>query len=91
MIIKYYFRVKEKRNIVFPNEGFVYQLKVYGEMGYTIDKNNSKYRLFRLTLAAESVKKSKILARCYMDLIKSDPGLTTVRPEPKVYRCKKCR
>lgn len=83
--------MKQKRNLVFPNEGFEYQLKLYYEMGYNIDKTNYKFRLFRLTIAAESVKKIKILPPCYMDLVKNDPGLATVKPEPKVYRCKKCR
>lgn len=84
-------RVKEKRKIVFPNEGFAYQLKLYEEMGYTIDRSNPKYREFRLSIAADKVRKTKILPQNYLDLIKSDPGLMQVKPDPKVYRCKKCR
>ncbi|GLV41145.1 MAPK Phosphatase 4 [Carabus blaptoides fortunei] len=84
-------RVKEKRKIVHPNEGFVYQLKLYEEMGYAIDKSNTKYREFRLSMAADRVRKTKILPQCYMDLIKGDPGIMQVKPDPKVYRCKKCR
>jgi hypothetical protein len=26
-----------------------------------------------------------------MDVVKSDPSLITVKPEPLVYRCRKCR
>ena len=33
----------------------------------------------------------KVLAPPYTDVIKKDPALHTVRPEPVVYRCKKCR
>lgn len=84
-------RVKDKRKIVFPNEGFAYQLKLYEEMAYTIDILYPKYREFRLSIAADKVRKTKILPPCYMDLIKSDPGVNQVKPDPKVYRCKKCR
>ena len=42
-------------------------------------------------LAAEKVKSCKILPTNFMDLIKSDPGLIQERPEPYVYRCRKCR
>ena len=33
----------------------------------------------------------KILAPPYTDVLKSDPGVCTVNPEPVVYRCRKCR
>ncbi|EFA12947.1 dual specificity protein phosphatase MPK-4 [Tribolium castaneum] len=84
-------KVKAKRGLVYPNHGFVSQLHLYKEMGYKIDPNNMKYKLFRLNVAANHVKKVKILPQNFMDLIKFDPGLTQTQPEPNVYRCKKCR
>ncbi|CAH1369393.1 dual specificity protein phosphatase MPK-4-like [Tenebrio molitor] len=84
-------KVKIKRSIVYPNQGFVSQLILYKEMGYKIDQNNMKYKIFRLNIAANQVRKVKILPQEFMDLIKFDPGLTQTHPEPNVYRCKKCR
>jgi dual specificity phosphatase 12 len=82
-------KVKIKRSIVYPNQGFVSQLILYKEMGYKIDQNNMKYKIFRLNIAANQVRKVKILPQEFMDLIKFDPGLTQTHPEPNVYRCKK--
>lgn len=84
-------KVKAKRSIVFPNQGFVAQLKLYKEMGFKIDKNHIKYKLYRLGMAADKVKRAKILPQDFFDLIKPDPALIRIQPEPNVYRCKKCR
>lgn len=84
-------KVKNKRSIVYPNHGFVSQLNLYKDMGFKIDKNNMKYKVFRLNLAADRFQKIKILPQNFIDCIKSDPGLTQSQPEPNVYRCKKCR
>ncbi|KAK9736711.1 Dual specificity phosphatase, catalytic domain [Popillia japonica] len=84
-------KVKSKRSIVYPNQGFVSQLKLYKHMGYTVDVNNMKFKIFRLSVAADKVRKAKILPKDYFDLIKADPGITQIQPEPNVYRCKKCR
>ncbi|XP_044730446.1 dual specificity protein phosphatase MPK-4-like isoform X2 [Chrysoperla carnea] len=83
--------VKSKRKFVHPNHGFQHQLKLYEKMGYIIDKNYPKFRDFRLKIAADQVKKVKILPQTSIDLIKPDPGVVQVKPEPLVYRCKKCR
>lgn len=82
---------KKRRGIIYPNPGFMMQLKLYVEMGYKVNKNYAKYKNFRLSIAADKVKKAKILPQDYFDLIKADPGLTQIQPEPNVYRCKKCR
>lgn len=60
-------------------------------MGYTIDPSYKNYKLFRLKLAAEQVKSAKILPSSFMNLIAPDPGLMQEKPEPHVYRCRKCR
>lgn len=86
-----YKRVKRKRKLVHPNPGFVSQLKLYGEMGCKIDADYPKYKVFCLALAADKVRKVKILPQEYLYLVKQDPGLAQVQPDPNVYRCKKCR
>ena len=60
-------------------------------MGYTIDLSFKNYKIFRLKLAAEQVKSAKILPSNFLNLIAPDPGLMQERPEPHVYRCRKCR
>ncbi len=60
-------------------------------MGWTIDTHHEQYKTYRLRLAADKVRKAKILPQSCMDLVKQDPGLVQTNPEPIVYRCKKCR
>ncbi|XP_046738310.1 dual specificity protein phosphatase MPK-4-like [Diprion similis] len=83
--------VKSKRRFVGPNPGFVAQLKLYQDMGFSIDNTNVQFKMYRLQLAADKVRKAKILPQTCIDLIKPDPALVTIRPEPTVYRCKRCR
>ncbi|KZC09747.1 PREDICTED: dual specificity protein phosphatase 12 [Dufourea novaeangliae] len=83
--------VKEKRHCVEPNAGFLAQLKLYEEMSFDIDNTNVQFKMYRLQIAADKVRKAKILPQNCAELIKPDPALTTIRPEPTVYRCKKCR
>lgn len=84
-------RVKAKRRFVGPNSGFIQQLRLFHKMGWQIDAHCELYKKFRLYLAADSVRKAKILPQSFMDLVTSDPGLTQTNPEPIVYRCRKCR
>lgn len=60
-------------------------------MGYKIDPTYKNYKIFRLKLAAEQVKSARILPSPFLSLLAQDPGLMTERPEPHVYRCRKCR
>lgn len=84
-------RVKSKRRFVGPNPGFVSQLRLYEVMNWQVDKTNIQFRMYRLQIAADQIKKAKILPQSCMDVVKADPSLITVRPEPLVYRCRKCR
>lgn len=77
--------------MVQPNHGFVLQLKLFHKMGYKIDPRYKNYKIFRLKLAAEQVKSAKILPSSFFNLLSPDPGLMQERPEPHVYRCRKCR
>ncbi|XP_032666703.1 dual specificity protein phosphatase MPK-4-like [Odontomachus brunneus] len=83
--------VKAKRRFVAPNPGFVAQLRLYEDMGFGVDSSNVQFKMYRLQIAADKVRKARILPQSCIDLVKPDPALTTVRPEPTVYRCKKCR
>ncbi|PSN30522.1 hypothetical protein C0J52_24114 [Blattella germanica] len=84
-------RVKSKRRFVGPNPGFISQLQLYEVMNWQVDKSNIQFRMYRLQIAADQVKKAKILPQSCMDVVKSDPSLITVKPDPLVYRCRKCR
>ncbi|ENN72704.1 hypothetical protein YQE_10642, partial [Dendroctonus ponderosae] len=83
--------VKAKRKVVHPNDGFVAQLKLYKDMEWTINRNNMKYKLFQLNLAGSQVRVAGILPRNFHFLIQPDPGVTQSKPDPNVFRCRKCR
>lgn len=85
------YRVKAKRIFVRPNAGFMIQLRLFHKMGWKIDAFHEKFKVYRMRLAADKVRKAKILPQSCMDLVKPDPSLTQSKPEPIVYRCKKCR
>ncbi|KAL0275981.1 UNVERIFIED_CONTAM: hypothetical protein PYX00_003670 [Menopon gallinae] len=82
---------KSKRRFIGPNPGFMAQLQLFEVMDFTIDKSNLQYKMFRLYIAADRIVKTKILPQCCADVVKPDPSVTTVQPDPRVYRCKKCR
>ncbi|XP_075227720.1 dual specificity protein phosphatase MPK-4 [Lycorma delicatula] len=84
-------RVKKQRRFVGPNKGFEAQLRLYERMGCTINKSNAQFRMFRLKVAADKVRKVKILPQDCLDVVRPDPALITVKPDPLVYRCCRCR
>ncbi|KAL1138813.1 hypothetical protein AAG570_008875 [Ranatra chinensis] len=84
-------RARTKRKFVSPNPGFEAQLRLYERMNFSINNMHIQFRIFRLKVAAKKVMKVKILPRECMDVVKSDPALITVKPDPLVYRCCKCR
>lgn len=88
---KAYQVVKAKRRFVGPNPGFLAQLKLYEDMNFVVDCSNVQFKIYRLQIAADKVRKARILPQNYIDLIKPDPALISTHPEPTVYRCKKCR
>lgn len=83
--------VKSKRSCIGPNPGFMAQLQLYENMGYTINVNNMQYKMFRLYIAAYYVRKFKTLPQSYRDVIKIDPSLLTVQLNKIAFKCKKCR
>ncbi|CAB3258933.1 unnamed protein product [Arctia plantaginis] len=83
--------VKSKRRFVGPNVGFIAQLKLFGHMGYALNRDDPRFKQFRLKLAGQKLKQVKILPQLFADLVKPDPGLVREKPDPIVYRCKKCR
>ncbi|XP_028029628.1 dual specificity protein phosphatase MPK-4-like [Bombyx mandarina] len=83
--------VKNKRRFIGPNVGFVAQLKLYGHMGCAINKDDPRYKQFRLKMAGQKLKQVKILPQVFWELVKPDPGVVRERPSPHVYRCVRCR
>ncbi|EDW66248.1 dual specificity protein phosphatase MPK-4 [Drosophila virilis] len=83
--------VLAKRRFVQPNAGFVSQLKLFRRMGYKIDPNYQRYKMHRLRLAGEQVRKAKILPQSFHGVVRPDPDITRENPEPIVFRCRRCR
>ncbi|XP_017298408.1 dual specificity protein phosphatase MPK-4 isoform X4 [Diaphorina citri] len=84
-------RVKSARDVISPNEGFMHQLALYQRMRMTLDLNFTPYKLYKLKRLSQIVKDVRLVPSSYGELIKADPGLTSNRPNPNVYKCKKCR
>lgn len=49
--------VKSKRRYVGPNPGFISQLCLYETMNWQLDKTSIQFRMYRLQVAADQVKK----------------------------------
>lgn len=80
-------KVKSKRGIVYPNYGFIRQLKLYEDMGYSIDVNNMGYKLVRLSAAGDKIRQNRMLPIDYPDFIE----LKAECFESDVYKCKECK
>lgn len=50
-------RVKSKRIFVRPNAGFTIQLRLFHKMGWKIDPTHEKFKVYRMRLAADKVRK----------------------------------
>lgn len=90
--------LKEVYESVCPNDGFLEQLKLFGEMGFKVDTSSPLYKRFRLKLLGQSYKiGEKIGSYVFED----DPGvsrqatptqdLSNKDTRKTAYRCKKCR
>ncbi|KAH8270956.1 hypothetical protein KR044_004901, partial [Drosophila immigrans] len=86
-----YEMVRAKRRFVQPNAGFVAQLKLFRRMGYKIDPGYQRYKMHRLRLAGEQMRKAKILPQSFHSVVRPDPDITRENPEPIVFRCRRCR
>ncbi|KAH8373844.1 hypothetical protein KR200_008209 [Drosophila serrata] len=83
--------VKAKRRFAQPNAGFVSQLKLFRRMGCKIDPSYQRYKIHRLRLAGEQMRKAKILPQSFHSVVRPDPDITRENPEPIVFRCRRCR
>lgn len=90
--------LKEVYESVCPNDGFLEQLKLFGEMGFKVDTSSPLYKRFRIKLLGQSYKiGEKIGSYVFED----DPGvsrqatptqdLSNKDTRKTAYRCKKCR
>lgn len=87
-------RVKAKRECVNPHQGFLAQLKLYESMDYHLDPSNVQFKMFKLRLASERMRKAKILFRDSLEnVLDEDPGERgSARGQySQLYKCKKCR
>ena len=67
--------MKGKRECINPHDGFLAQLKLYEQMEYDLDPSNVQFKMFKLRLAAERMRKAKVLFRDSLDgVIDDDPG-----------------
>lgn len=48
--------VKSKRRFIGPNVGFVAQLKLFGHMGYRLNRDDPRFKQFRLKMAGQKLK-----------------------------------
>ncbi|KAH8396045.1 hypothetical protein KR222_002279 [Zaprionus bogoriensis] len=83
--------VRAKRRFVQPNVGFVAQLKLFRRMGFRIDPEYQRYKMHRLRLAGEQMRRAKILPPSFHNVVRPDPDITRENPEPIVFRCRRCR
>lgn len=67
------FRVKSKRRFVQPNNGFMLQLRLFHKMGWKIDSNHEKFKLYRLRMAADNVRKGMLL-QCHSHSSGEEPN-----------------
>lgn len=92
-------KVKSKRRCVGPNSGFLKQLLVYQNMGWTVTDTNIQYRLYRLAGAAFSLrsafkvtKDGTVMFRDkFDDLVQPDPRTVSSESDPVALKCRKCR
>ncbi len=67
--------MKAKRECINPHDGFLAQLKLYEQMEYDLDATNVQFKMFKLRLAADRMRKAKVLFRDSLDgVIDDDPG-----------------
>ncbi|KAI8034733.1 hypothetical protein M5D96_012556 [Drosophila gunungcola] len=67
------------------------QLKLFRRMGCKIDPSCQRYKIHRLRLAGEQMRKAKILPQSFHNVVRPDPDITRENPEPIVFRCRRCR
>ncbi|CAG2100582.1 unnamed protein product [Medioppia subpectinata] len=76
----------ESRRKVFPNEGFVDQLKLYERMNYSIDGSNQEYRRFLLKSLTYQLRSNSQMSTTACDLsLKSMPKSDIEKELPLIY------
>jgi len=88
-------KVKARRPCILPCESFVHQLKLFEAMGYALDEDNVQYRMYRLRLASERMRKAKVLFRddldCLLDADPAEEDASIRKNASQAYKCKRCR
>ncbi|XP_071947783.1 dual specificity protein phosphatase 12-like [Antedon mediterranea] len=78
--------VQKIRPAVMPNEAFISQLQLYHQMGNRIDKEDPRYKRFRLVQWANKIKAGDDTSY----RIAADPKNSSTLQEV-IFKCKKCR
>ncbi len=87
-------KVRARRSCICPHQGFLAQLKLFESMEFTLDTSNVQFKMFRVSLAAERMRKAKVLFRDSLDyILDDDPGEVPGGSAKcsQVYKCKSCR
>ncbi|TPP55849.1 Dual specificity protein phosphatase 12 [Fasciola gigantica] len=74
-----------KRRTVYPNIGFVNQLKLFEVMKWKVDKESPVYRQYA------AIRKFKGAGAAYNEQMNSDADLPRVECQPAIFKCRKCR
>jgi len=96
--------VGQKRNVG-PNPGFWHQLELFQAMGYTIDRNNPKFRTFCLNNITGKIRDLSYMYssdaapfdaevtedKALSNALASDPMKLTLATEKLTFKCRKCR
>ncbi|XP_060567203.1 probable dual specificity protein phosphatase DDB_G0281963 [Ruditapes philippinarum] len=78
--------VKQYRKKIKPNEGFMRQLELFEQIGFSLDSNNAAYKQYKLEVMAQNIQTGGIEVK-ESDLAE-DVGTNKTE---NYYRCKKCR
>ncbi len=96
-------KVRAKRECINPHDGFLAQLKLYESMEYHLDPSNVQFKMFKLHLAGERMRKAKILFRDSLQNVLDEDAGGEVPLDPlssagsakgnfsQTYKCKRCR
>ncbi|KAF5750297.1 dual specificity protein phosphatase 12-like [Tripterygium wilfordii] len=92
--------LRQSRETVCPNDGFLDQLKMFEQMGFKVDRASPIYKRFRLKVLGDSYNRGEKIDSSKFG---ADPGLPAEAPaevekspvrgknRAPAYRCKKCR
>jgi hypothetical protein len=61
--------VRSKRRFIGPNIGFVAQLKLFGHMEYRLNRDDPRFKQFRLKMAGQKLKQGIVNFPCIFNIL----------------------